>query len=67
MIYLTFITFEDHQHNFARKDSDLVETFDLPYDYDSLMHYPNDAFAKPGTNTTIIAKVYYCERYARIS
>lgn len=55
---MTFISpFEDHQHNFAKKDSDLVETFNLLYDYDSLMHYPNNAFAKPGTNSTIVAKV----------
>lgn len=45
-----------HKHNFEKKDNDLVETFDLPYDYDSLMHYPNDAFVKPGKNLTIISK-----------
>lgn len=58
---------EDHQHNFAKKDNDLVETFDLPYDYDSLMHYPNNAFAKPGTNVTIVAKVLYQIIYINFS
>ncbi|XP_031632721.1 zinc metalloproteinase nas-4 [Contarinia nasturtii] len=46
----------NHRHNFAKKDNDLVETFNLPYDYDSLMHYPKNAFAKRGTNYTIVAK-----------
>lgn len=49
--------FLGHTHNFDKKDNDLVETFDLPYDYESLMHYPNNAFAKPGANVTIVSKV----------
>lgn len=53
----SLLVHSEHKHNFAKKDNDLVETFGLPYDYDSLMHYPNAAFAKPGTNVTIAAKV----------
>lgn len=51
--------FLGHTHNFDKKDNDLVETFDLPYDYESLMHYPNNAFAKPGANVTIVSKVQF--------
>lgn len=48
----------EHKHNFQKKSNEETETFDLPYDFDSLMHYPNDAFAKPGKNITIISKVF---------
>lgn len=36
---------------------DVVETFGLPYDYASLMHYPGNAFAKTHRNRTIVALV----------
>jgi choriolysin L len=34
-----------------------METFGLPYDYKSIMHYPRNAFAKRGANYTMVAKV----------
>lgn len=54
-----FFDFTEHKHNFQKKSNEETETFGLPYDFDSLMHYPNDAFAKPGTNLTIVSKVYF--------
>lgn len=56
-LVLMHLIYPEHRHNFEKKDNDLVETFELPYDYDSLMHYPNGAFAKPGKNVTIASKV----------
>lgn len=42
--------------NFGKADWDAVEVFGLPYDFDSLMHYPGDAFAKSAAeNVTIYA------------
>lgn len=46
-----------YYQNFNKMSSDVVETFDLPYDYESLMHYPKNAFAKPNTNVTIVSRV----------
>lgn len=43
--------------NFGKAGYDVVDTFGLPYDYNSLMHYPGNAFAKPNKNVTIISKV----------
>lgn len=53
------LNFKGHEHNFAKSPPDFTETFGLPYDFDSLMHYPRGAFAKPGTNATIVSKVSY--------
>lgn len=55
-IYFLFFNVEYHQ-NFRKADDTVAETFGLPYDFDSLMHYPANAFAKPGTNVTMFAKV----------
>lgn len=43
--------------NFGKADWTVVETFGLPYDYDSLMHYPGNAFARSAErNVTIYAR-----------
>lgn len=44
--------------NFMKADDATAETFGLPYDFDSLMHYPGNAFARAHRNVTIYAKVY---------
>lgn len=43
--------------NFKKGEFWAVETFDLPYDYESLMHYPGNAFALNGRNVTIVSRV----------
>lgn len=44
--------------NFGKTSWEAVETFGLPYDFDSLMHYPGNAFAKSAAdNVTIYALV----------
>lgn len=44
--------------NFGKADWGTVETFGLPYDYGSLMHYPGNAFAKSrAQNVTMYALV----------
>lgn len=40
-----------------KASTEVVETFDLPYDYESLMHYPGHAFAKTNKNVTMFSKV----------
>lgn len=42
--------------NFYKTDYIFSSAFGLPYDYDSLMHYPSNAFAKKGKNVTIVSK-----------
>lgn len=51
--------------NFMKADEATAETFGLPYDFDSLMHYPANAFARSRHNVTIYAKVcilYDCNK-----
>ena len=52
----TLYAVSEFKRNFIKGPEDVVTTYDVPYDYSSLMHYPNTAFSKNGKNT-IIAKV----------
>lgn len=56
-IYVFLVFDQEYYSNFGKAGSDVVDTFGLPYDYDSLMHYPGNAFAKPNKNVTIVSKV----------
>lgn len=38
-------------HNFKKYDESLVTNFDVPYDYQSVMHYSAKAFSKNGEIT----------------
>ncbi|XP_011161457.1 high choriolytic enzyme 1 [Solenopsis invicta] len=42
--YLNIIP--EYRHNFNKYNDSFVTTFDYPYDYNSVMHYPTNAFAK---------------------
>lgn len=46
----------EFRRNFARGTEDYMETFGLPYDYGSVMHYPTFAFARPGTSVTMVSR-----------
>ncbi|KAJ6634635.1 Zinc metalloproteinase nas-4 [Pseudolycoriella hygida] len=48
--------------NFVKGDPVTFTTFGLPYDYESLMHYPGNAFAKSGENVTMVAKKYHTRK-----
>lgn len=52
------LTHTGYYSNFGKAGYDVVDTFGLPYDYNSLMHYPGNAFAKSNKNVTIISKVH---------
>ncbi|KAG6447643.1 zinc metalloproteinase nas-4-like [Manduca sexta] len=41
------------EHNFAKYNNDTVTDFGVPYDYGSVMHYPETAFSKNGNKTII--------------
>lgn len=45
-----------YHHNFQKYSSGYITSFNLPYDYDSIMHYSNNAFSVNG-NITIVPKV----------
>ena len=44
------------QHNFKKYDREVLSTLKQPYDFDSVMHYPNNAFAKLPSLHTLEAK-----------
>jgi hypothetical protein len=44
-----------YEINFRKGNEEFMDTFGLPYDYESLMHYPRNAFSKNG-NYTIVAR-----------
>lgn len=46
-----------HEHNFAKYNNDTVTDFGIPYDYGSVMHYPQMAFSKNGNKTIIPLEV----------
>ncbi|XP_058825332.1 seminal metalloprotease 1 [Topomyia yanbarensis] len=46
----------EFRQNFVKGSYDYMETFDLPYDYRSVMHYPTFAFARSGTDVTMVSR-----------
>ncbi|XP_053697328.1 zinc metalloproteinase nas-14-like [Sabethes cyaneus] len=46
----------EFRQNFLKGSYDYMETFGLPYDYRSVMHYPTYAFARPGTTETMVSR-----------
>ena len=43
---------EESKKNFEKKDA-LFSSYGTPYDYDSVMHYDEDAFSMSGTKTIV--------------
>ncbi|BHF63126.1 Bone morphoproteintic protein 1 [Sparganum proliferum] len=43
----------DRLYNFDKKDQHEVDSLGEPYDYDSIMHYARNLFAKPGATETL--------------
>lgn len=56
----------EYYQNFVKINAENVETFGLPYDFKSLLHYPGNAFAKQNTNVTMVCKVSGGKEKARI-
>ena len=52
---------EDKLHNFREYPRSLVDTYNVPYDLRSIMHYESKAFSKNGENT-ITSKVIVFEK-----
>ncbi|XP_055636106.1 zinc metalloproteinase nas-14-like [Toxorhynchites rutilus septentrionalis] len=44
------------RQNFVKGSYEYMDTFGLPYDYESLMHYPSFAFARPGSTVTMLSR-----------
>ncbi|CAO1409798.1 unnamed protein product [Diamesa serratosioi] len=47
---------ESRKYNFNKVPEKYVNTFNLPYDFKSLMHYPRHAFSKDGKSYTMTLK-----------
>ncbi|XP_075539458.1 hatching enzyme 1.2-like [Dermacentor variabilis] len=47
---------EASNESFWRKKETEADTLGEPYDYQSVMHYPHDAFNKPGSGSTLLPK-----------
>lgn len=48
--------FTGHKSDFGKAPSSIVTTYDVPYDLNSVMHYPNNAFSRNG-KPTLMSKV----------
>lgn len=46
---------EENYFDFTKMPADHFDSYDIPYDFNSLMHYPQNAFAKPDKNITMFA------------
>jgi len=44
---------EGYEHNFDKYGADEIDPFDVPYDYGSVMHYPELAFSNNGEPTIV--------------
>lgn len=50
-ILIDLIDFKGFEKNFDSYGPDRLDSAEEPYDFDSLMHYDNQAFSKNGENT----------------
>lgn len=48
---------DGNAHNFQLLDINIVQDYNLPYDYDSIMHYSVTAFSKDKSLPTIVPKI----------
>lgn len=48
---VTYVRCSGEAHNFNKYDRGRVDTLQVPYDYDSIMHYGKDGFSKNGKPT----------------
>lgn len=56
------------EHNFNKYNESVVSNFDVPYDYESVMHYSARAFSRNGNITIepIVRKLKYVHRLSKI-
>lgn len=50
-IYSGIVVVSGQEQNFIYFNKTAVDTIGLPYDYDSIMHYPASGFSKNGRDT----------------